>query len=130
MTRLHTVLAVLAVTASLAPAALAAPRLSAEEEARRVTVTFFSSINERRYEQTCRLLSKAYYKKYRIPSRRHCVAGLRISLMWSQEIEFRISGIEADRNRAVVNSTADGAAGRVILIRERGAFKVLELESA
>jgi hypothetical protein len=50
--------------------------------------------------------------------------------MWSQEIEFRISGIEADRNRAVVNSTADGAAGRVILIRERGAFKVLELESA
>ena len=109
---------------------MAAPRLSAEEEARRVTVAFFSSINERRYEQTCRLLSKAYYKKYRIPSRRHCVAGLRISFMWSQEIEFRISGIEADRNRAVVNSTADGAAGRVILIRERGAFKVLELESA
>jgi hypothetical protein len=130
MTRLHTVLAVLAVTTSLAPAALAAPRLSAEEEARRVTVAFFRSINERRYEQTCRLLSKAYYKKYRIPSRRHCVAGLRISFMWSQEIEFRISGIEADRNRAVVNSTADGAAGRVILIRERGAFKVLELESA
>jgi hypothetical protein len=130
MNRLHTVLAVLAVTASLAPAALAVPRLSAEEEARRVTVAFFRSINERRYEQTCRLLSKAYYKKYRIPSRRHCVAGLRISFMWSQEIEFRISGIEADRYRAVVNSTADGAAGRVILIRERGAFKVLELESA
>ena len=130
MTRLHTVFAVLAVTASLAPAALAAPRVSAEEEARRVTVAFFRSINERRYEQTCRLLSKAYYKKYRIPSRRHCIAGLRISFMWSQEIEFRIGGIEADRNRAVVNSTADGAAGRVILIRERGAFKVLELESA
>ena len=130
MTRLHTVFAVLAVTASLAPAALAAPRVSAEEEARRVTVAFFRSINERRYEQTCRLLSKAYYKKYRIPSRRHCVAGLRISFMWSQEIEFRIGGIEADRDRAVVNSTADGAAGRVILVRERGAFKVLALESA
>jgi hypothetical protein len=116
-------------TASISPAALAAPRLSFEEEARRVTVAFFRSINERRYEQTCRLLSKAYYKKYRIPSRRHCVAGLRISFMWSQEIEFRIGEIEADRDRAVVDSTADGAAGRVILIRERGAFKVLELES-
>jgi len=130
MTRLHTVLAVLAVTLSVATAAFAAPRLSAEEEARRVTVAFFRSINERRYVQTCRLLSRAYYKKYRIPSRRHCVAGLRISFMWSQEIEFRIIGIEADRNRAVVHSTADGAAGRVTLIRERGALKVLELKSA
>jgi hypothetical protein len=130
MTRLHTVLAVLAVTASLAPAALAAPRVSAEDEARRVTVAFFRSINARRYEQTCRLLSRAYYKKYRIPSKRYCVAGLRISFMWSQEIEFRIGGIEADRDRAVVNSTADGAAGRVILIRERGVFKVLQLDSA
>ena len=129
MTRLRTVLAVLAVT-TFSRLQRWRSRLSAEEEARRVTVAFFRSINERRYEQTCRLLSKAYYKKYRIPSRRHCVAGLRISFMWSQEIEFRISGIEADRNRAVVNSTADGAAGRVILIRERGAFKVLELESA
>ena len=130
MTRLHTVLAVLAVTLSVATAAFAAPRLSAEEEARRVTVAFFRSINERRYVQTCRLLSRAYYKKYRIPSRRHCVVGLRISFMWSQEIEFRIIGIEADRNRAVVHSTADGAAGRVTLIRERGALKVLELKSA
>ncbi len=49
--------------------------------------------------------------------------------MWSQEIDFRIIGIEADRDRAVVTATADGAAGRVILIRERGVFKVLELES-
>jgi hypothetical protein len=130
MTRLHVVLAILAVTASLAPAALAAPRLSAEEEARGVTVAFFRSINERRYEQTCRLLSKAYYKKYRIPSMRHCVAGLRISFMWSQEIRFRITDIEVERERAVVSATADGVPGRVLLIRERGVFKVLELESA
>jgi hypothetical protein len=130
MTHLRTILVALVVSVSIPTGALAVPRVSVEDEARNVTVAFFRSINERRYDQACRLLSKAYYKKYRIPSRRHCVAGLRISFMWSQEIEFRISGIEADRNRAVVNSTADGAAGRVILIRERGAFKALELESA
>ena len=94
-----------------------------------VTVAFFRSINERRYEHTCRLLSKAYYKKYRIPSRRHCVAGLRISFMWSQEIRYRITDIEAERDRAIVTAIADGAPGHVVLVRERGAFKVLELES-
>lgn len=113
----------------MAAGAFAAPRLSVEAEAREVTVAFFRSINERRYDRACRLLSKAYYKKYRIPSRRHCVAGLRISFMWSQEIRFRITDIQADRDRAVVSATADGAPGRVVLIREDGAFKVLELES-
>jgi hypothetical protein len=129
MTRLHTVLVVVALTISVATPAFAAPRLSAEAEARNVTVAFFRSINERRYEQTCRLLSKAYYKKYRIPSRRHCVAGLRIGFMWSQEIRFRITDIDADRDRAIVTAVADGAPGRVILVREGGSFKVLELES-
>ena len=130
MKRLHSLLAIVAVTSSVATAAFAAPRLSAEDEARSVTVAFFRSINERRYEQTCRLLSKAYYKKYRIPSRRHCVAGLRVGLMWSQETEFRITGVDAEHNRAVVNATADGASGRIVLVRERGVFKVLSLDSA
>jgi hypothetical protein len=49
--------------------------------------------------------------------------------MWSQEIEFRIIGIEADRNGAVVSAKADGVPGRVVLVRERGRFKVLALES-
>jgi hypothetical protein len=129
VTRLHTILVALVVSVSIPTVVLAAPRLSAEAEARNVTVAFFRSINERNYEQTCRLLSKAYYKKYRIPSRRHCVAGLRIGFMWSQEIRFRITDIDADRDRAIVTAVADGAPGRVILIRERGSFKVLELES-
>ncbi|MGH3082922.1 MAG: hypothetical protein ACRDNP_02480 [Gaiellaceae bacterium] len=60
MTRLHNILVLFVMTASIPPAALAAPRLSFEDEARNVTVAFFRSINERRYEQTCRLLSKAY----------------------------------------------------------------------
>jgi hypothetical protein len=130
VTRLHIVFAVLVATVSIPVAALAAPRLSYEEEARGVTVAFFRSINERRYDRACRLLSKAYYKKYRIPSRRHCVAGLRIGFMWSQEIRFRITDIEADRERAIVSALADGAPGRVVLIRERGRFKVLELQGA
>ena len=129
MTRLHIVIAVLVTTVSIPVAALATPRLSAEEEARRVTTAFFRSINDRHYDRACRLLSRAYYKKYRIPSRRHCVAGLRIGFMWSQEITFRITDIDADRERAIVTAVADGAPGRVVLIRERGAFKVLELES-
>jgi hypothetical protein len=130
MNRFHSILVILAITVSVPAAALAAPRLSAEEEAINVTVAFFRSINERRYERTCRLLSKAYYKKYRIPSRRHCVAGLRVGLVWSQEIDFRITGVEADRRRAIVSATADGAAGRIVLVRERGAFRVLSLDSA
>ena len=129
MNRFQSILVALAIAVSMPTAAFAAQRLSVEAEARNVTVAFFRSINERRYDQACRLLSKAYYKKYRIPSRRHCIAGLRISFMWSQEIKFRITDIEADRDRAVVSATADGAPGRVVLIRERGAFKVLELES-
>lgn len=129
MNRLHSILVALAITVSAPTAAFAAPRLSVEAEARGVTVAFFRSINQRRYEQACRLLSKAYYKKYRIPSKRHCVVGLRISFMWSQEIKFRITDIEADRDRAVVSASADGAPGRVVLVRERGSFKVLEIES-
>ena len=129
MTRLLRALVALAIAVSVPSAATAAPRLSAEAEARNVTVAFFRSINERNYEKACRLLSTAYYKKYRIPSRRHCVAGLRIGFMWSQEIRFRITEIDADRDRAIVTAVANGAPGRVILIRERGGFKVLELES-
>jgi hypothetical protein len=48
--------------------------------------------------------------------------------VWSQEIEFRITGVDAEHSRAVVYATADGARGRIALIRERGAFKVLDLE--
>ena len=130
MNRPLRIVVVLTIALSATTAAQAASGLSAEEEARGVTVAFFRSINERRYEQTCRLLSKGYHKKYRIPSRRHCVAGLRVGLMWSQEVEFRITGIDADRRRAVVSATADGAAGRILLVRERGSFKVLDLKSA
>ena len=129
MNRFQSILVALAIAVSMPTAAFAAQRLSVEAEARNVTVAFFRSINERHYDQACRLLSKAYYKKYRIPSRRHCIAGLRISFMWSQEITFRITDVEADRDRAVVSATADGAPGRIVLIRERGAFKVLDLES-
>jgi hypothetical protein len=130
MTHLRTILVALVVSVSIPTGALAVPRVSVEDEARNVTVAFFRSINERRYDQACRLLSKAYYKKYRIPSGRHCVAGLRIAFMWSQEIDFRITGVEADRRRAIVSATADGDAGRIILVRERGAFKVLSIDSA
>ena len=130
MTRLQIVFAVLVATVCIPVAALAASRVSYEEEARGVTVAFFRSINVRRYDKTCRLLSNGYYRKYRIPSRRHCVAGLRIGFMWSQEIRFRITDIDANRVRAIVTAVADGAPGRVVLVRERGRFKVLELEGA
>ena len=129
MNRSLRTVAVLAIAVSVSAAAQGAARLSYEEEARNVAVAFFRSINERHYEQTCRLLSKGYYKKHRIPSRRYCVAGLRIGFMWSQEIRFRITDIEADRDRAIAYATADGVRGRVVLVRERGSFKVLVLES-
>lgn len=97
-------------------------------EARSVATTFFRSINERRYERTCALLSAAYYRRNRIPSRRHCVIGLRIGFMWSQEIRFRITSVSADDDRAVVKATANGVLGRIELVRKGGRFKVLAVQ--
>ena len=100
----------------------------AEAEARSVAREFFRTINARQYAQTCDLLSAAYLERYHIPSKEHCVTGLRISFMWSQEIRFRITGVTVHADWAVVRSLADGVPGRIVLRRERDGFRILSID--
>jgi hypothetical protein len=44
--------------------------------------------------------------------------------MWSDEIGFRVTSIRVDGSRAVVEALVDGVPGRLVLVSERGRFKV------
>lgn len=130
MSRAHIALgaAVAAVAVlALAPVASGAGDRAATE-ARAVATEFFRTINARQYEQTCDLLSAAYLERYQIPSKEHCAIGLRIGFMWSQEIRFRLTGVTVEPDRVVVRSLADGVRGRILLVREEGRLKILDIE--
>jgi hypothetical protein len=133
MTRFRIAFLGLALTTVVTTLLLAGPvfgsrHSSAEAEARSVTAEFFRSINDRRYERTCALLSRAYYRRYRISSGRRCAIGLRIGFLWSQEIRFRITGVTVDADRVIVRALADRVPGRLVMIRERGLLKVLVVD--
>lgn len=99
-------------------------RDATEASARRVATEFFRSQNERRYDQTCRLLSHGFYRSHRLPDPQTCVALLRIGFLFSGRIEYRILGVERDGAGLVVQALADGAPGWMILVREHGSLKV------
>jgi hypothetical protein len=92
-------------------------------EAHATAAGFFRSINERRYDRTCALLSTSYYRRHSLDPAR-CAVGLRIGFMWSDEIRFRVTGVRIDGARAVVEALVDGVPGRLVLVSERGRFKV------
>jgi hypothetical protein len=96
--------------------------------ARSVTIEFFRSQNERRYDDTCRLLARGFYRAHRLPDQQTCVASLRISFMWNGQITFRIGTVALDGNRVLVQATADGSPGRIVLVREQGDLKILAVE--
>jgi hypothetical protein len=96
-----------------------------EARARSVAVEFFRSQNERQYDRTCRLFSHRFYARHHLPDRQTCVALLRVSFMWSGQIEFRIGAVERDGDRFVVRAIADGAPGQIVLVRESGDLKIL-----
>ena len=96
--------------------------------ARSVTIEFFRSQNERRYDDTCRLLARGFYRAHRLPDRQTCVALLRISFMWNGQITFRIGTVALDGNRVLVQATADGSPGQIVLVREEGDLKILAVE--
>jgi hypothetical protein len=50
--------------------------------------------------------------------------------MGAPEVRFEILAVEVDADRAVVQALADGAPGRVVLVKEHGVFKVLSLRGA
>jgi hypothetical protein len=92
-------------------------------EAHATAAGFFRSINERRYDRTCALLSTSYYRRHSLDPAR-CALGLRIGFMWSDEIRFRVTRVRIDGPRAVVEALVDGVPGRLVLVSERGRFKV------
>jgi hypothetical protein len=97
-------------------------------EARSVAVEFFRSQNERRYEDTCRLLSRGFYETHGLRDQRTCAAVLRVAFVWSGKIEFRIGKITRDGYRVDVQAVADGAPGRIVLVSESGSLRILAVE--
>jgi hypothetical protein len=100
-----------------------------EASARRVAVEFFRSQNDRQYDRTCRLLSHGFYTSHRLPDPQTCVALLRIGFLFSGRIQFRILGVERHGTGFVVRALADGAPGRMILVRENGNLRILSVRS-
>jgi len=104
--------------------------VSADTRAAAVAVRFFRSLNERRYGETCRLMSARFYRENHVPSRTRCALGLRIGFAWAPEIRFRIVDVRIDGSRAVVSAVANGAPGRIALVEEAGLFKILSVRGA
>ena len=134
MIRFASVLAVVA----LAAFAVAGLTLSAQigssagtltrSEASSVAHEFFTSLNRRRYEQTCDLLAKGYLETHRLDSASQCSLGLRIGFMWSQETRFRIERVQLRGGQAFVDAVVDGAPGQLVLAREGSRLKILAVQ--
>jgi hypothetical protein len=97
-------------------------------QARSVAVEFFRSQNERRYDDTCRLLSNGFIRSHRLRDRRTCAAVMRVAFVWSGKIDFRIGGIARSGDRVIVNAVADRAPGRLVLVREDGRLRILAVQ--
>jgi hypothetical protein len=72
-------------------------------------------------------MSARFYRENHVPSHARCVLGFRVGFMGMDKIRFKILGVRVSDDRAVVHATADGNPGRMVLIQEHGAFKVLSL---
>jgi hypothetical protein len=100
-----------------------------EAQARSLAIEFFRSQNERRYEVTCRLLSNGFIEAHALRDRRTCTAVMRVVFVWSGRIDFRIGSVTREGNRVVVHALADGAPGRLVLVREDGALRIIAVQN-
>jgi hypothetical protein len=110
-----------------AVASLAAGRPVATE-ARSVTVQFFRSQNERRYDDTCRILSRGFLASHGLRDRQTCAAVMRVAFVWNGKVEFRIGSVTREGSHVVVHAVADGAPGRIVLVQEDGALRIFAVE--
>ena len=117
----------LASTLGLAEDSLAAGR-PVVTEARSVAADFFRSQNERRYDDTCQLLSRGFYASHGLRDRQTCAAVLRVASVWNGQIEFRIGKVAREGSRVVVQAMADGTPGRIVLVPEDGVLRILAVE--
>ena len=108
----------------------AAGGLAVEAEARAVVSDFFQTINSRQFGKTCDLMSARFYKQHRIADRKRCVLGLTVGFANSPTVFFRILGVRLHADQAIVRTLANGAPGQIVLVREAGALKILELDGS
>ena len=99
-----------------------------EAQARTLAIEFFRSQNERRYEDTCGLLSRGFIETHALRDRQTCTAVMRVAFVWSGRIVFRIDDVRREADRVVVHALADGAPGRLVLVREDGALRILAVQ--
>jgi hypothetical protein len=120
------ILATVAIAGRLSPTRPAHPNVTAQ--ARSAATEFFRSQNERRYASTCQLLSDGFIKSHALRDRRTCTAVMRVAFVWSGKIDFRIGRVTQEGDRVVVRAVADGAPGRLVLVTEDGALRILAVE--
>jgi len=131
--RFRVTLALLAASA-LAGLGFALPRVgngsSVEQQARRAASDFFESVNARRFDRTCDLLSRRFYRANRLRDKAFCALALRIGFTWGPSYRFRIVGVRKDGDRVIVRALASGVPGHLVLIREDGRMKVLAVQAS
>jgi hypothetical protein len=98
-------------------------------QARAVVRRFFQTINARDFAKTCELMSVRFYRRNHVPDKRHCVIGLTAGLTMSPTVSFRIITVRTDGEQTIVRATANGAAGKIVLINEHGRLKILSVGS-
>jgi len=103
---------------------------SVESRAKAVAIRFLRTLNAKRFERACHMMSARFYRENDVPNEARCVLGLRIGFMGAPEVRFKILGVRVVEGRAVVDALADGAPGRIVLVQEHGVFKVLSLRGA
>jgi hypothetical protein len=127
-----TALGLVATTAALGTLTLARAHSqtgpSPEAQARSVAEKFFGAVNTQRYDVACSLLSRRYYREHHVRDRKSCVLGLTVGLRLDS-VRFEITGVRRRGPEIEVTALANGMAGRVILTRERGRFRILALRS-
>src|SRR5262245_54321274 len=131
----RTTLVTIAIAASAAAvpsgsALEASQRATAESRATAVAATFLRTINATRFERTCGLLSARFYRANDVPSKERCVLAFRIGFTWAPTYRFKIVAVRLSGKRAVVDTLANGAPGRLVLVPEAGGFRVLSVNGS
>jgi len=104
---------------------------SPEAQAKAVARQFMRSLGTAQFGRTCRLLSARFYRENHVPSRKRCELALRVTFTGAAvRFKILIAQVDRDRNRAVVHALANGAPGKIVLVQERGVFKVLSVAGA
>lgn len=97
-------------------------------QARAAANQFFAALEARQYDRACSLLSSDFYRLNGVPDRLHCVLGLRYGMGFG-DLHYRITSVKEANGRATVQAQVNGAPGKLVLVEERGGYKVLALES-